>query len=256
MTMFRQLTSSKELKLGTYIGEFTNPGIGAILKSAGCQFAFVDMEHSGFSFETVKALLRSLHDQEIATMLRPPSHATHHISRACDVGAQGICPPMMGNVNQANAVIDAINYPPLGTRGAAFAIAHDDYQPAPVETAIERANSRTSFIALIETVEGVENVESIAALDQCDCLWIGHFDLSNSLNIPGQFDDPLFLDATKRVMDAAKSTGKSVGRLVGTVADGERCISEGCDFICYSGDVWLYREALADGLDRIRATQK
>lgn len=255
MTQFKELTTNRDLALGTYIGEFTTPGIGAILKSAGCQFAFLDMEHSGFSFETAKAVLRSLDDAGIATLLRPPSDATHHISRACDVGAQGICPPMMGTPERAQAVIDAINYPPVGTRGAAFGIAHDNYITRPVTEAIAFANAKTSFVALIETLQGVENVEAIAALPGCDCLWIGHFDLSNSLGIPGAFDDPLFTDAIARVMAAGKAHGKSIGRLVTTTQDAARCIAEGCDLICYSGDVWLYREALQNGFAAIRGSQ-
>lgn len=254
MTQFRDLTRNRDLCLGTYVGEFATPGIGAILKGAGCDFAFLDMEHSGFSFETAKAVLRSLQDAGLATVLRPPSDAIHHISRACDVGAQGICPPMMGTPAQAQKVIDAINYPPAGTRGAAFAIAHDDYVSRPVSEAIEHANAKTSFVALIETAEGVENVEAIAALPGCDCLWIGHFDLSNSLGIPGAFEDPLFTDAVARVMAAGRTSGKSVGRLVNTVRDATRCIGEGCDLICYSGDVWLFKEALQQGLAGIRGS--
>ncbi len=251
--MFREFTQTRDLKVGTYLGEFATPGMGAILKTTGCDFAFVDMEHSGFSFETVKMLLRGLHDAGLATLVRPPSDATHHISRACDVGAQGICPPMMGTRPQAQAVIDAINYPPRGTRGAAFGLAHDDYVPRPVADVIDHANAKTSFVALIETEEGVDNVDAIAALDGCDCLWIGHFDLSNSLGIPGAFDNPKFTNATERVMAAGRAYGKSVGRLVPSVAEAERCIAEGCDFICYSGDVWIYREAVHHGIAAIKA---
>lgn len=250
--MFSDLTQTRDLKLGTYIGEFTSPGMGPMLKGAGCDFVFLDMEHSGFSFETVKAVLRNLHDSGLATLLRPPSDATHHIARACDVGAQGIVPPMMGTAVRAQAVIDAINYPPNGTRGAAFGIAHDDYTPRSVEDAIAYANGKTSFVALIETAEGVDNVDEIAALPGCDALWIGHFDLSNSLGIPGAFDDPRFTDATARVMAAGRTHGKSVGRLVPNVDEAARCIAEGCDMICYSGDMWLYQQAVANGLAAIR----
>ena len=187
------MIKNKDLKVGTYIGEFATPGIGQILKSAGCEFVFLDMEHSGFSFETAKAVLRTLHDAGLATMLRPPSQENHHIARACDIGAQGICPPMMSTVEQAKGCIDAINYPPTGKRGAAFGIAHDDYVPRSVIEAISHANDKTCFIALLETAKSVENCENIAALKGCDCLWIGHFDLSNSLGIPGDFEHPLFL---------------------------------------------------------------
>ena len=56
MASFRDMTTTKVLKVGTYIGEFATPGIGQILKSAGCEFVFLDMEHSGFSFETSNRL--------------------------------------------------------------------------------------------------------------------------------------------------------------------------------------------------------
>ena len=109
-----------------YLGEFATSGIGQILKSAGVDFCFVDMEHSGFTFETVKCTLRHLHDAGVATMVRPPSTQYTHVARACDVGAQGLIPPMM-TAQQARQVASFIKYPPHGGRGVAFPIAHDGY---------------------------------------------------------------------------------------------------------------------------------
>lgn len=252
MTFFKDLTKTKTLKLGTYIGEFATPGIGQILKATGTEFAFVDMEHSGFSFETIKSVLRNLHDAGIATLLRPPSKAMHHMNRACDVGAQGLIAPMLGNVAEAQAGIDAINYPPAGRRGCALGIAHNDYQPGDVVETMEAANAKTSFVALIETAEGIENVDAIAALHGVDGLWIGHLDLSASLGIPGQFDHPLFIDAVAAVMAAGAAHGKSVGRLVGSVEEAEAGFAQGCDFICYLGDIWLLQKALNDGYRDLR----
>lgn len=252
MTQFAEMIRAPGLKLGTYIGEFAGPGWGALLKSAGCDFAFVDMEHSGFSFETVKALLRSLQDAGIATVLRPPSDATHHISRACDMGAQGIMPPMMATAARAQAVIDAINYAPVGKRGAIFGVAHDDYTPRPVTDAIAFCNAKTAFVALIETAEGIDTVEEIAALDGTAALWIGHFDLSNSLGIPGEFDNPRFTQAVERVMAAGRAHGKPVGRLVTSPEEGRAKVAEGASILCYSGDVWLLRSGLVQGFAAIR----
>ena len=81
---FRQLTQINGLKVGFYIGEFITPGIGQIIHAAGCEFAMLDMEHSGFGYETVKSTLRCLHDAGVASILRPPSQAYHHVARACD----------------------------------------------------------------------------------------------------------------------------------------------------------------------------
>ena len=253
MANFRDLTENRDLKLGTYIGEFATPGIGRILKAAGCEFAFVDMEHSGFSFETAKAVLRNLHDVGVATLLRPPSHAYHHLARACDVGAQGVIPPMLETAEQAQACIDSIYYPPLGKRGCAFGIAHDDYENASVLEAMYAANKKIVFSGLLETAKGVENCEEIAALDGVDCLWIGHFDLSASLGVPGQFENPLFTEAVDTILAAAQKNELSVGRLVASSEEGAKLHREGCDLICYSGDIWLLGQGLASGFASVRS---
>ena len=159
MPSFSDLTRSKEIKVGTYIGEFATSGIGRILASAGCDFALVDMEHSGFTFETVKAALRALHDAGIASIVRPASKAGHLVSRACDVGAQGIMPPKLNTVDEARAVLKFMKYAPLGERGVALSIAHDDYAPGSFTQKLEEGNQRTSFVAMIETAEGVDNAE-------------------------------------------------------------------------------------------------
>ena len=253
MAEFSELLKTKRLKSGTYIGEFDVPGMAAILQSAGCEFAFVDMEHSGFSFQTAKAMLRSLRSVGIATLLRPPSKSRSDLSIACDIGAEGVVPPMLETEIQARACVDAIKYHPAGTRGCAFGIAHDDYRPASVGEAMESANRKTSFVALIESSDGVANCDAIASTEGVDCLWIGHFDLSASLGIPGEFENPRFKEAIASVMSAAAKHGKSVGRLVASANEGVELFRDGCDFICYLGDVWLLQRALSSGIHAIRS---
>jgi 2-keto-3-deoxy-L-rhamnonate aldolase RhmA len=81
---------------------------------------------------------------------------------------------------------------------------------------------------------------------------VGHFDLSVSLGVPGQFDSKKFTDAIKRVVAAAAKHGKSLGRLVPTVEQGIQLYGQGFDFICYSGDVWVLHNALAEAIGKLR----
>jgi hypothetical protein len=127
-----------------------------------------------------------------------------------------------------------MKYHPVGRRGVALQIAHDRYRPGSVTDKFGDANRRTAFFCLIETAEGIENVEEIAAIDGVDCIWIGHFDLSVSLGIPGQFDNPVFTRAMDRAIAAAKASGKALGRLVPSVEAGIEASRQGFDFICYS----------------------
>jgi 2-keto-3-deoxy-L-rhamnonate aldolase RhmA len=249
---FTALVRRPGLKVGMYLGEFATPGIGRIAKAAGCEFVMVDMEHSGFSFETVRNVLRVVHDAGLASIVRPPAKDYAHLARACDVGAQALMPPMMNSAEEARRAIACVRYPPEGIRGAAFNIAHDDYSPGPVRTKLEEANRKTSLVALIETRDGVENVDAIAALEGVSCLFIGHFDLSLSLVIPGEFEHPDFTAARERVIAAAKRHGKALGRLVTSPEEGAKLYELGFDTLLYSGDIWLLQTALSSGIGRLR----
>ena len=59
-------------------------------------------------------------------------------------------------------------------------------------------------MCLIETEMGIRNVDEIAAVPGVDVLWLGHFDLTNFLGIPAQFDHPKYIDAIERLVTAAK----------------------------------------------------
>jgi 2-keto-3-deoxy-L-rhamnonate aldolase RhmA len=251
-TSLKAMAGGRRLKVGHFVVEFATPGIGHILKSAGCDFVLFDMEHSGFGFETVKSAVRYFQAASLPAIIRVPSKDYHHLARACDMGAEGVMVPMVGSAAEARHVLDCIKYHPEGRRGVALQVAHDDYRPGPVKDKLAAANRRTTLFAQIETAEGVKNAERIAALPGVDCLWVGHFDLSVSLGIPGEFADPRFARAIDTVVAAARKHGKSLGRLVPSVEQGVLLNRQGFDFICYSGDVWVLHNALAEAVGQLR----
>ena len=160
--------------------------------------------------------------------------------------------PMVSTLEEAQHIVRSMKYVPQGGRGVILRGAHDRYAAGPTLEKLEEANRRTTLFAQIESAEGVENAEAIAALDGVDCLWVGHFDLSCSLGIPGQFDHPAFAAAIERVVAACQNTGTSIGRLVPDTASGIAHYRQGFDFIAYSADAWVLGDALADALQTIR----
>src|SRR6516164_6823688 len=82
----KDFAGSKSPKFGHFIVEFATPGIGHILKSAGCEYVLFDLEHSGFSFETVKSAMRYFEAADLPAIVRVPSKEYHHIARVLDVG--------------------------------------------------------------------------------------------------------------------------------------------------------------------------
>ena len=249
----KAMAGSRDLKAGHFLFEFDTPGIGYILKHAGCDFAIFDTEHSGFGFETVKRVMTYMHGADMPTVVRVPSRDYKDIARALDAGADGVMLPMVGTAVEAKSIIHSMKYVPEGGRGVMLRCAHDQYTAGPVMEKLTKANARTMLVVQIETVTGVENADAIAALEEVDCLWVGHFDLSCSLGIPGEFDHPKFTEAIDAVVTAARAHDTSLGRLTPNVSGAIDLYNQGFDFIAYSADAWVFGDAVAAGLSAIRA---
>ena len=127
----KELAQTKTPKFRHFIVEFATPGIGHILKSAGCDFVLFDLEHSGFGFETVKSVIRYFEAADLPVIVRTPSKEYHHIARAMDMGAEGLMLPMVGNVDEARHILNSMKYTPDGGRGVALQVSHDRYRPGP-----------------------------------------------------------------------------------------------------------------------------
>jgi len=239
------------IALGTFVFEFNTPGISRLAAEAGAEFVIFDMEHTGWSIETIRALIASTGSVDTVPIVRVPATQYHFLARALDMGSRGIMVPMVESVEQARTIVASCKYPPHGRRGAAFTIAHDDYTGGDVVDKMWTADSEVLLIAQIETATGLQNVDQIAAVEGIDLLWIGQFDLSTSLGIPGEFTHPKFLDALRRIVEAADRHGKAAGFMVLNVEEAGTRIEQGFRCLAYNGDLWIYQEALRLGLHAI-----
>jgi 2-keto-3-deoxy-L-rhamnonate aldolase RhmA len=241
-----------KLSTGHLVAEFNTPGIGHILKHGGCDFVFLDCEHSGFSDETVKWMVRAFQAADVAVITRARAKTYTHVARILDMGSEGIILPMLGTAEQAKDLAAWAHYPPVGVRGAGFGMAHDDYAPGPAAAKMVAADKRVKTFAQIETVEGVANVEAIAATPGIDGIWIGQFDLSASLGIPAQFDHPKFREATLAITAAGKRHGKTLGRLVMSEAEARQAWEDGFHMLAYGTDAATLQAAIAHGTAVLR----
>jgi len=251
--MLKQNLHTNGHAFGSMAMEFLTPGLPAIMAAAGAEFGLFDMEHTGASLETMKSMIAGCRGINVAPIVRVPRGEYHFIARALDIGAHGIMVPMIGSAEEAAHIADCAHYPPVGHRGAAFGVAHDDYRAADPATAMARAAARTLMIAQIETVEGLDSVEAIAATPNIDVIWLGHFDLTNFMGIPGQFQHPDYLAAVRRIAAAAKANGKVAGILAMNDAWAQEYWRHGYRMLAYGLDHMLFQAALKAGLEKMRA---
>lgn len=241
-TIKKQLLGGQTVA-GAMVFEFFSPGMSAILANAGCRFVLYDMEHAGLGFETLKWLFSTCRGLPIEPMVRVPRGEYTWLARALDLGATGVMIPMVESRAHAESIVQACRYPPVGRRGAAFGFAQCDYLGGDVGEKIRIAHERTLVIAQIETEHGLANVEEIAAVDGIDVLWVGHFDLSNFMGIPGRFDDPRFDAAMRKVVEVCRRHGKVAGFMATDPAWVRRAQEMGYTMIAAGTDNGLLQQA-------------
>jgi 2-dehydro-3-deoxyglucarate aldolase/4-hydroxy-2-oxoheptanedioate aldolase len=235
------------------VSEFATTGIARLAAAAGADFVLLDLEHTGYSLERMRTVVAAARASEITVLVRVPDAVYDYISRTLDLGAHGVMVPTVESGEEAQLIASSARFPPRGRRG--FGLIHrGEWSEQGLPARIEQINEQTIVLAQIETAAGVEAVEDIVAVDGIDMLWIGHFDLTTSLGIPGEFGNGLFQEAVDRVLAAAKAHGKPVGILAGNVADAREHLARGFGAVAVGMDAWLYEDALRDGLAAVRSS--
>lgn len=245
-----------ETAVGTMMMEFATTGIARLAAAAKAEFAVFDMEHSGWSTDVIRMLMASSRSADLVPLVRPPAIEYHDISRVLDLGAMGIVMPFVDDPEQAEFVVRSCKYPPDGRRGAAFTVAHDDYAPGDVKQKMRSSNDEMLVVVQIESVRGLDNVEKIAAVKGVDAVWIGQFDLSTSMGIPGDVKHPDFVDAQARILRACQKAGVAGGYGSIFLDDIVAARDQGFRFLVYTADLWIYQRALREGLNTIRGDAK
>jgi 2-dehydro-3-deoxyglucarate aldolase/4-hydroxy-2-oxoheptanedioate aldolase len=225
------------------------------VKAAGAEFLLLDMEHSGAGYETIKTQAQLCRGIDLVPMARVPANQYTYIARALDCGMMGIMAPMVGSAEEAEFIVSCTRYPPKGRRGAAFGFTADDYLSGSVTDTIKVADERTLVMCLIETAQGIENIDKIAAVPGVDVLWLGHFDLTNFLGIPGEFDHPKYLAAIEAIVAAGRRHGKGLGFMASDADAAQRYRAHGFNMIAAGLDPGLLQSAIRATLAPLAATK-
>ncbi|NKE46152.1 aldolase [Roseomonas frigidaquae] len=242
-----------EASFGVMAFEFFTPGLAPTLAAAGAEFVLLDMEHSGLGIEGVKAQCAFARAAGIVPMVRIPAAQAALVPPVLDAGALGIMMPLVESAAQARALVAACRYRPQGRRGLAFSVAHDAYAGGDPAAKMAAANDAVLTIALVESEAGVAAAAEIAAVPGLDMLWLGHFDLSDSLGIPGRFADPRYRQAAADLRAAAQAAGKPLGWVAGDGAEAAAALGAGFRCLCIGHEVVVLRNALSAAFATARA---
>jgi len=235
---------------GTSLEDCLGSEMPLVLAKAGLDFFFVDTEHSPASYSEFQALVRTAHYSGIVPLLRVTQNQPELITRALDNGAMGVIVPRIHSVQAAREALDVMKFPPLGHRGFGLRTINTDIWEGPAANEVAACNRETMAVLMIESPSGLESVEEIAKLPGLDVLFIGPYDLTLSLGIVEQFDNPIFLNAVDRVVAACNAAGIAAGLQTGQMPLLLEAKRRGVRFLMYNSDVGIllsgYKQAMSE----------
>lgn len=235
--------------IGHMIWEFGTRGIARMTELAGLDFVLLDTEHGAFSPAQIADLVAWYRATSVTPIVRVPQLAFDMIPRTLDTGAQGIMMPNVMNPDMARQVVQAAMYAPEGRRGLGLGGSVTAYESGDPKEQMGAINAQTSIICQIESREAMEELDAIASVPGVDVLWVGQSDLSQSLGVPGEYDNPEFLEALCEVVDCCARHGLGAGIQPTDLAQCQAWMGLGFNVVSFSVDTALY----ADALSRARA---
>lgn len=246
---------SRLLKGEDVIGPFiklTSPALVEIFGLAGFDFVIIDAEHGPFNMETAENLIRAAELVNISPVVRVRCNDPSLISRALDLNAEGIIVPQVTTAEEAGAVVRAARFAPEGERGVCRYVRASGYTHEEKFSYFKRANRETVVIIIIEGATGIENLDDILAQPGVDSIFIGPYDLSQSLGLPGQIKHRLVKQKMQQVVERARKAKISVGTFVEDIASAKEWMEMGVQFIAYKVDTGIIYQAAREIVDQLK----
>ena len=252
MPSFRQRLRQGDVLLGQMVLELFTPGIGPMLAATGMEFVIFDMEHGRCDIALLSEMVAACRGSDIVSIARVPDVAYAPMSRVLDLGARGVMVPRVETRQQAEDVVSAVKYAPQGRRGVALGVAHDLYRAGGPEF-FAQANEEVVVILMVETEKGFANLEEIVSVPGVDVAWVGHYDLTVSMGIPAQFENPRFLAAMDALVAACRRHGVAPGFLPSTPELARHWISKGFRVISLGSDVGVFLSSMRNFRAQVEA---
>lgn len=226
-------------------GIFMKTGDPMFVEAAGIggfDYVILDTEHGPVSVENQQNNIRAAEARGTVPIVRLPDGDENTIGKALDIGAYGIQVPQISNAAEAKQVVKNAKFYPYGMRGVCRFVRAADYSNMDRFEYFE--NSKDLLIILqLEGVKAIENLDEILDVDGIDILFIGPYDLSQSLGIPGQVNNPVVVAEMKKIVEKAKAKNKVIGTFVDTPEDLEMWRKLGLQYLSYSVDIGIFIDA-------------
>ena len=233
----------------------SDPGIIEVIGHAGFDFVILDMEHGPNSLETTQNLVRAAEIAQIISIVRVPAGDDEMISKALDIGADGVQVPHISTAQDVERVLQAARFDPLGARGVCRFVRAAGYSSTAKNDYFRQANEALLIIQL-EGEEALQNLDDILNVKGPDIVFIGPYDLSQSLGVTGDIEHPTVIEKTKEIVKACIDQGIAVGNFTESPAQTAFWTRQGLRYMSFSVDMGMMYNAAKGLVANLHQTSK
>ena len=230
-----------EVLYGPFI-DSGNEDMIEIVALAGFDYALIDCEHSPCDPMMALRLVRPADARGLPSIIRINNSLPGTILKMMDIGSSGIMAPLIHDAEMARSVAASVRYYPHGRRGTALMRA-SDYGFLPINDYFAKTNSDAFVMVQAESVDAIKNLEEIVRIEELDAVFLGPYDLSQSMGIPGQVESKPILDAIKHAGKVIRDAGKIAAILAGNYEKAKLFTDWGYQLITYSTDLDIFSKA-------------
>jgi len=247
----RELGSNNTV-IGTW-SSLSSPNVVNVLGTTGLDFVVLDMEHGSMSFETVENMVRAAETTDISPIVRVYDDNEQTILRALETGARSIMVPHISTAKNADKIARCCKYYPDGNRGLSPYTRIHDFTHENISESLQSENRETLVGILVEGKVGLSNLEEIVKVKGIDLIYLGLFDICQSVGLPGQLDHPRVLGEIERCSELIRSHGISAGSMSTSVGYIKMLKELNYNFIAYLNDAVAMKFHFEDIMHKLQA---
>lgn len=238
---FKSSLLKHQHQAGLFMG-MNSPVSAEILATCGFDFLLIDAEHGLYDLPTLQAQLQAVAAYPVHCLVRPVSHDPALIRQLLGIGVQSLLVPMVNTAAQAQALVDAMHYPPRGSRGVGTGLERGARWNA-ADNYFEQIAERLCLVVQIESLEGLENLDAICAVPGVDGVFIGPNDLAAAMGYLGQVRHPTVMNTIDSTLKRIRASGKAAGIFCAQPEQAGSWYDSGASFLALGADTALLRNA-------------
>lgn len=227
-----------EAAVGMFV-VLNSPDLIEIMALSGYDFVIIDCEHGPIGVESAQNLIRAAELRGITPIVRVPNALESTLLHFLDIGAHGIQVPQVNDVETAKGIVKNSKYYPEGSRGIVFPRSAD-YGITDLSAYFGHENKETMIVTHCENVMCLEHLDEICQIPEIDVIFVGPYDMSQSLGVTGQVTHELVENAIQKALAITKRHGKACGVFTGSGAEAKKRVEQGFQYVALGLDISLY----------------